>query len=500
VWDADHVELRTVGIDIGSSTSHLMFSRVHMQRGAQGLSSRFVVARREVLWRSPIALTPYLPDQSIDAGKLGDFIGGCYRAAGIGADDIGGGAVILTGAALRRRNTRTIADLVARRGGRFVCASAGHHLEATLAAHGSGSVAFSRETGRAVLHLDIGGGTTKMALISGGEVLQTAAIAAGGRLLAFDGSVAERIEPPALTAARHLGIPLALGEPVPGPAVTALASALADVVIELAQGTVSSPLGRALLVTAPPALTVRPDVIATSGGVAEYLYGHETRDFGDIAPALARALRPRLERCCGGLPLVEAAHRIRATVIGASQFSVQVSGNTVDVRDLALLPRSNVPVLYPRIDLGASIVPSEVGREIAAAARRMDIADRDGAAAGHGPETAGTADKVAGHDGQVALGFAWRGDPSYPRLRALAEGIIEGRCLAGLAGEPLVLLVAGDVASSVGRVLREELGVSAPVIVLDGLELAEFDYVDIGEMIHPAGVVPVTIKSLLFDS
>jgi len=491
-WEADNVELRTVGIDIGSSTSHLMFSRVHMQRRAQGLSSRFVAAEREVLWRSPITLTPYLPDHSIDAAALGDFIGGCYRAAGVEPDGIGGGAVILTGEALRRRNARAIAGLVASQGGRFVCASAGHHLEATLAAHGSGSVAFSRETGKTVLHLDIGGGTTKMALIAGGEILQTAAIAAGGRLLAFAGGVAGRIEPPALVAAAHLGIPLALGEPVPGPAVTALAGALAGAVTELASGLVRSPLARALLVTDPPVMTSRPDVVAVSGGVAEYLYGHERRDFGDIAPALARALRPRLERGFGGLPLMEAAHRIRATVIGASQFSVQVSGNTVEVADPALLPKSNLPVLYPRIDLSGTIAPSEVSREIAGAARRMDITGGYGELAGHGGEAAG--------GGEVALGFTWRGDPSYPRLRALAEGIVEGRRRAGLAGQPLVLVMAGDVARSIGRLLREELGVSEPMIVLDGLELAEFDYVDIGEMIRPAGVVPVTIKSLLFGS
>ena len=477
----ENVELATVGIDIGSSTSHLVFSRVLMQREAQGLSSRFVVTRREVRWRSPIILTPYEPGQLIDAGALGRFVDECYRSASVKPDDVDSGAVILTGEALKRRNARAIADLFAAHGGKFVCASAGHHLEATMAAHGSGAVALSRDSGQTVLHLDIGGGTTKAALIRAGEVTETAAIAAGGRLVAMAGGVASRVEEPAAAVADHLGIRLALGEPVPEPAVAALAETLAGVVTELARGEVSSPLARALLLTGPPAGAAlhRPDVVTVSGGVAEYLDGRETGDFGDIAPALARAVKRRLQRGLGGVPVREAAHRIRATVIGASQFSVQVSGSTVDLGDQSLLPASNLPVLYPRIDLGGEFTPAGVSRAIAGSARRMD--------ANGGP-------------GPVALGLGWAGDPSYPRLRALAEGVLAGRSAAGLAGQPLVLLLSGDVARSIGRLLRSELHAGVPLLVLDGLDLTEFDYVDIGEVIRPAGVVPVVIKSLLFDA
>jgi ethanolamine utilization protein EutA len=451
-----------------------------MQRQAQGLSSRFVVTFREVTWRSPVILTPYRRDQAIDAGFLARFVRDCYRSAGVAPGDVDSGAVVLTGTALRRRNARAIADVLAARGGRFVCASAGHHLEATMTAHGSGAVALSRRAGKTVLHLDVGGGTTKVALIAGGEVLGTAAIAAGGRLLVLDGGVADRVEEPLMRVAGHLGFTLARGRPVPEPMVMMAAEALAGAVIELAQGAVRSSLAQALLVTDPLTVAVPPDVITVSGGVAEYLYGYEDRDFGDIAPALARALGQRLARDFGGLPVVESGQRIRATVIGASQFSVQVSGNTVDVPDPASLPKSNLPVLYPRLDLSGDITPAAVSDAVAAAARRMDIGDSS--------------------QGEVALGLRWQGDPSYPRLRALAQGILAGRSRAGLAGQPLVLLLAGDVARSLGRLLREELNVKVPAIVLDGLELSEFDYVDIGQPIAPSGVVPVIIKSLLFES
>src|SRR2546426_7658090 len=78
-WAADNVELTTVGIDIGSSTSHLMFARVHLQRLATALSSRFVVVERKILWQSPILLTPYRPDYTIDVDELAGFIGGWFR-------------------------------------------------------------------------------------------------------------------------------------------------------------------------------------------------------------------------------------------------------------------------------------------------------------------------------------------------------------------------------------------------------------------------------------
>src|ERR1700731_4451501 len=154
-WTADNVELVTVGIDIGSSTSHLMFARVHLQRLTTALSSRFVVINRKVLWQSPILLTPYLSDYTIDVDELSGFIGGCYAFAGIEREKVDSGAVILTGEALKRRNARAIADLFSEEAGKFVCASAGHHMECQMAAHGSGAIALSRGHAATVLNVDI---------------------------------------------------------------------------------------------------------------------------------------------------------------------------------------------------------------------------------------------------------------------------------------------------------------------------------------------------------
>ena len=432
LWKADNVELTTVGIDIGSSTSHLMFSKVHLQRRAQQLSSEFVVVNREVLWRSPILFTPFLPDFTIDAQALGRFVESAYREAGVAADAVDSGAVILTGEAIKRKNAQAIAALFAAQAGRFVCASAGHHMECRLAAHGSGAVALSRQTHRTVLNVDIGGGTTKFALIENGAVRSTCAIAVGARVS---------------------------GEP----------KALAEAVVSTIGG--EAPPG--LLLTAPLDCGSRPHVVTFSGGVAEYIFGRETRDFGDIAQPLAACLRDAFQRGRVDAPMRDPGQGIRATVIGASQFTVQLSGKTIHLSERAALPLRNVPVLFPL--LGSEFRAREVAQAITAALAAWELPG----------------------DQAVALGIRWRGEPHYQRLRELAAGIAMA---AGPAPLPLILMVDRDVGRLLGHLLEHELGVARAVIAIDGIELREFDYVDIGAPLEPARVVPVVIKSLLFPA
>src|SRR5580658_6224292 len=204
----ERLELKTVGIDIGSSTSHLLFAKIILQREAQDLSSRYVIIRRDIVWRSPIMLTPFTAAGAIDAEKLGAFIEQCYKDAGTTPDAIDSGAVILTGEAIKKSNAAAIDELFATHAGKFVCATAGHELEAVLTAHGSGAVRYSQDPDIAVLHVDIGGGTTKLALINAGVVLGVCAFAVGGRLIASDDDGEwTLIDDSALLLAKDLGFP-----------------------------------------------------------------------------------------------------------------------------------------------------------------------------------------------------------------------------------------------------------------------------------------------------
>ncbi len=358
-WAADNVELTTVGIDIGSSTSHLMFARVHLQRLSTALSSRFVVVERRILWQSPILLTPYRPDYTIDVDELAGFIGGCYAYAGIERETVDSGAVILTGEALKRRNARAIADLFSEEAGKFVCASAGHHMECQMAAHGSGAIALSRGHGATLLNVDIGGGTTKLALIENGRILATCAIAVGGRLIVEEGTLT-RIENPAEEVAKTLGIELMLGKPLAPADRKRIATRMARLIMGLIDLRQPGELARALLVTEawPAALANKGiDAMTFSGGVAEYLYKRETRRFGDLGSDLAEELRHALAHRRDLPPIWDPGQGIRATVIGAAQFSVQISGNTILIADPGKLPLQNLPVLACSFRLGDEIAP-----------------------------------------------------------------------------------------------------------------------------------------------
>jgi ethanolamine utilization protein EutA len=467
-WELDNVVLRSVGVDIGSSTSHLLFSRLHLQRLAQSLSSRFVVVRREVLGRSPILMTPFGDDGLIDGRALEAFVASAYRSVGLTPGDVDTGAVILTGLALEKANARAIADLFAGVCGGFVCASAGHNLEATLAAHGSGAVALSRERpGALVLHLDVGGGTTKLALVRGGTVLATAAVACGGRLVTLDASGrAVRIE----WAARLADVDLSPGQPVNA---AGLAAAMASAIVRAARGDASD-----LLLTEQLPRLGPPDLVTFSGGVAEYVHDRERQRFGDIAPELGAALAAAAAEGRFGAPPEELPTGIRATVVGASQFTVQLSGSTIHVPDRSLLPLRGLPVVDARLPAERALDGGAVREAVCAGLRRLDLEE------GAQP---------------VAVALSWTGEPRYANLRAVAGGVAAAltRTIAGAV--PLVLALDADVGRSLGAILAEEFA-AARVATLDGLDVRELDFLDVGAPIQPAGVVPVVVKSLAFGT
>src|SRR5437764_15394640 len=93
--------LTSVGIDIGSSTSHLVFSRLTLRRQGASLSGHFKVAARQVLFRSKIMLTPYLSGTLIDLERVQHSIANAYREARLQPDDIDPGAVSSTGESLK---------------------------------------------------------------------------------------------------------------------------------------------------------------------------------------------------------------------------------------------------------------------------------------------------------------------------------------------------------------------------------------------------------------
>ncbi len=479
IWIADHVTLTTVGIDIGSSGTQVIFSRINLRRFGEDLSSRYVVTSRETLFQSAVALTPYRSETHIDEAGLGAIIDDAYNAAGIDPAGIDTGAVILTGEALRRENAEAIASIVAEKGGDFVCASAGHHMESMLAAYGSGAATLSANEHKRILNIDIGGGTTKLAVVKGGKVTATAAVHIGGRLQVVgpDGVIA-RLDPAGKCHAAQAGFSWNAGDRIDVAGLDAVADGMADALVA---ALIARPLPHDvahLYLTDPIADFGAIDGMMFSGGVGEYVYGREDRDFGDLGRRLGRAVRRRIDAGALPWPLLPAGECIRATALGASEYSVQLSGNTSYISAPgALLPRRNLQVLQPDCVPGETVDPGG----IAAAIRRHLVAfDID-------------------PDRDVALALRWQGPPSYERLASFADGICRGLADRIAKHRPLFIMLDGDVAQTLGAILREERGVMSDILVIDGLALMDFDYIDLGRIRLPSNTVPVTIKSLVFS-
>lgn len=479
IWQQDNVTLLSVGIDIGSSGTQVAFSRLRLRRLGQDLTSRYIVVRRETLYQSPVRLTPYADEHRIDAKALGVILDDAYHGARLSPDRIDTGAVILTGEATARENAGRIAQIVAEMSGELVCASAGHHMEAMLAAYGSQAVRASYDRGERILNVDIGGGTTKLSLVEAGRVVATAALQVGGRLqVVDDGGHIVRLEAAGREHAARAGFSWSVGDAVRPAELDRVAAVMADALVAAITERPLPDAVRDLFCTEPVDDLGRLDGVMFSGGVAEYVYGREMRDFGDLGSRLGQAVRSRLE--AGAVPavLLPPGECIRATVIGASQYSVQLSGNTSYISGPdALLPRRNLPVLRPDYPLGVVVDSAAV-----AAAIRRHVADFT----------------VGDRHVDVALALGWSGPPAYERIACFARGIADGLSDRIAARTPLYLLLDGDVALTLGTVLREELRVDSELLVLDGLSLCDFDYIDLGAVRRPSNTVPVTIKSLVF--
>lgn len=479
LWRQDNVSLTTVGIDIGSSGTQVIFSRVHLRRLAEDLTSRYYVVSRETLFQSPVALTPYQSEERIDDAKLGAIIDEAYGAANLHPDNIDTGVVILTGEALRRENAQGIAAILSEQGGEFVTATAGHHMESMLAAYGSGAARVSSDENKRILNIDIGGGTTKLGLVEKGKVIATAAVHIGGRLQVVESGNIVRLDPAGKYHAKRAGFSWNRGDAIDLADMQKVADVMADTLVTAITARPLPHDVEHLYLTDPIADLGRIDGIMFSGGVAEYIYRREDRDFGDMGPRLGRAVRTRIDAGAFPWPVLPAGECIRATALGASEYSVQLSGNTSYISSPGtLLPRRNLQVLQPPFECGEVIDSQKLAAAIKNHIVAFDLQD-------------------SGRE--IALALRWTGMPAHERLLAFAEGVKGGIADRIAKKEPVFIMLDGDVAQTLGHILREELHVESELLVIDGVVLWDFDYIDLGRIRMPSYTVPVTIKSLVFS-
>ena len=473
IQSVEKTSLVSVGVDIGSSTSHLVFSRLKKEQR----DGRYIATERQVIYDSDIFLTPYANDLTIDSEKLGQFIAGQYHSAQLSPDEVDTGALILTGLAVRRENARAIGELFAVETGKFVSVSAGDKMEASMAAYGSGAIANSREVGVVVMNVDIGGGTTKIAICDQGTIIGLTAIDIGARLISYDkNNIVTRIEEAGRHFAHKAGVDISVGYKISTEECTRISDYMADILMELINLKATTAETEKLLRLPTIHCDRNVDALTFSGGVSEFIYDYETDQFGDLGNHLASAIHKRVKT--EGLRVMPPVENIRATVVGASQYTIQLSGTTNMVSDDTILPLRNIPVIKPDFFKdNQEITPLTVSKTIERALERLDLSYTEQ---------------------PVAICFDWLGSASYQRIDSFLTGIKNILPKKSLKKNPLILVCERDIGRVFGLHAAEEMKLENPIISIDGISLEEFDYIDIGNIRSASGAVPVVIKSLMF--
>jgi ethanolamine utilization protein EutA len=475
-----HEVILSVGIDIGTSTTQLIFSRLTIENRATSYTvPRIDIVDKEVIYRSNIYFTPLKSATEIDAEAVKRIVREEYKAAGMTPADLRTGAVIITGETARKENANDVLEALSDLAGDFVVATAGPDLESVLSARGAGADVLSKEKRAAVANLDVGGGTSNIALYERGVLRGTCCLDIGGRLIKVEDGRLTYIYPKIQALAKAHGISVSLGDRADPEKLYAVCRLMAA---QLAQALhLASPDAEhtGLYTNAGKPLPSVPKVQAVtySGGVADCVYQPPEGDvfrYGDIGVLLGRAIREnpdlgKVERC-------QAVETIRATVVGAGTHTTEVSGSTIryDRRDL---PLKNIPILKVSEEDEASLETLKTS-----ILHQMPLYMPEG--------------KVE----QIAIAFTGEKRTSFADIQALAAAVAEGAKEVIRSKYPLVVVVENDIGKVLGNALNVLLQNEKSVICIDGIKTLSGDYIDIGEPIAGGQVLPVVIKTLIFNS
>lgn len=469
----------SVGIDVGTTTTQLVFSRLTLADVARpGQIPRVAITGREVVYQSPIVFTPLLDRDSVDAARLQAWVQHEYAAAHVEPGQVETGAVIITGETAKKKNADEILAALSGLAGEFVVSVAGPHVESMISGRGAGAAHYSQVHFTTVTNVDIGGGSANSAIFRSGALIATAAMNYGGRILEIDGATGRvrAIAEPAQRILADCGVRLEPGEIATMDALRRFTARMADLTVELIEGT-ASPLAQQLYLTPPMSVSGRGTVLMFSGGIGHYYYAPapvetvaQVAIHGDVGPLLADALRrhPAL----ASYRIVAPAETVRATVLGAGTQTVTLSGSTIWA-EREILPLRNAPVVRP--EMPAQLERSAIAAAIDAAVTRWDIDRR--------------ADVFA-----IALESGRSLD--YNALVELATALNEFAATMP-PDRPLVVIIERDYAQALGQTIKATAP-HRPLLVIDQVGLAEGDYIDVGLPMLDGRVVPLSIKTLVF--
>ena len=435
--------LLSVGLDVGTTSTQLVVSRLTVENRASSFAVPDMdITERNVLYKSPVYFTPLLDERHVDGAGIREIVQAEYQKAGIRREDVDTGAIIITGETSRKENARAVLDALSDYAGDFVVATAGPDLESALAAKGAGAVELSRTTGKPVLHMDIGGGTSNLALIEDGKITRTGCLNVGGRLIKFREN-GEITYVSSVLSGIFSGKP---GEIATQAELRELAQSLTQT-LEMAAGLREPTQLMEKLLTEetgrkwnPPAGEV---IISFSGGVADCMAEElPWNQFGDLGPILGQTIR-KSSLCRGQYAL--GRETIRATVIGAGSYSTQLSGSTVYSQNVRF-PLKNLPVVEKNSEL---------------------------------------------YEGSVVLSVPGITSPTYAQVREIA------RELAQTQPPELYICLEADMAKALGQALAARLPPETRILCIDRIRVGENSYLDIGQPV--GGAFPVVVKTLVLE-
>ncbi|EGO7833386.1 ethanolamine ammonia-lyase reactivating factor EutA [Enterococcus faecalis] len=469
--------LLTVGIDLGTSTTQLVLSELTVENFASAFTvPRISISDKKVIYRSDIIFTPLLNQSEIDAEPIKAFVAEQYRQAGIHKQDIQMGAVIITGETARKSNANNVLRALSGYAGDFVVATAGPDLESIIAGKGAGAQTYSETKRKPVVNLDIGGGTTNLAVFKDGEVIDTACFDIGGRLIKLDQQQKiTYIAPKIQEIINKKGLTLHLGDQATEQNLLPIISELVAVLENSIGLGTQSPFYQLLVTNHPLRKGEELPIVTFSGGVADCLNTTSTNLFkyGDIGLLLGKYLRKSL--VFSEKEVLESAETILATVVGAGSHTAEISGSTIAYRE-QILPVKNIPILKLAQE-DETLTVTELGQRIQEKLNWHRIEETP----------------------QIALAIRGMSNPTFADIQRYGQGIVEG--LASLVAEqiPIIVMVDEDMAKALGHALSAHLPKDYPFICLDSVKVENGDYVDIGLPVAEGAVLPVIVKTLVFN-
>lgn len=474
---AEELKLISAGIDIGTTTTQLVISELKFKnKGSSSKMAGTELTHKKIIYESHIYATPILDHKSIDSKRIKEIIKDEYDKAGFNTKDIQTGALIITGETAKKENVKKIINDLAEFAGNFVTAAAGPRLESILAGKGSGAAEFSKKNYKTVINIDIGGGTTNIAIFKDGDFFDSTCLNIGGRLIEVDkySHIVTYIHKPAQLFIDTFDIDISLGEEINIVCLEELCDKMVSIIEDILKNNRINPQLKDILMGSDLTYDYNSNYIFFSGGVAELIYNIKNiKDdflYGDIGCYLAKSFYK--STFLRSYIIMKPNQTIRATVIGTGTQTINISGNTVYL-DKSKLPIRNIPVIKVKFD---NFICENIVNGI------KNLVFESG-------------------KNYIAIQIQGIYDLSFDKIESLSEAIYKAWSILAISDEEgrLVLIMDKNIGKVLGQTIYRVSDKKLKVISIDSIDANDGDFIDIGEPIAEDDVVPVIIKTLLFS-